>query len=98
MFFFFLSESGAYSQRRGLKFFVPYGPMLTKTKKNRKQNLKNLKYFEKPNKWSGDMVDRYMSLKFGVKPLDGFREDDVYGRTDAHVMAVALLCSSTNQS
>ena len=39
-----------------------------------------------------------MSLKFGVKPLDGFREDDVYGRTDAHVMAVALLCSSTNQS
>ncbi len=28
-----------------------------------------------------------MSLKFGVNPLGGFRENDVYGRTtDAHVM------------
>ncbi len=26
------------------------------------------------------MVDRYLSVKFGVKPLDGFRENDVYGR------------------
>ncbi len=40
--------------------------------------------FEKPKekKWSGDMVDRYLSVKFGVNPLDGFRENDVYGRTD----------------
>ncbi len=28
------------------------------------------------------MVDRYLSVKFGVNPLDGFRENDVYGRTD----------------
>ncbi len=27
------------------------------------------------------MVDRYQSQKFGVNPLDGFREN-VYGRTD----------------
>ncbi len=27
-------------------------------------------------------MDRYLSVKFGVKPLDGFRENDVYGRTD----------------
>ncbi len=27
------------------------------------------------------MVDRYLSLKFGVNPLDGLRENDVYGRT-----------------
>ncbi len=27
------------------------------------------------------MVDRYLSLKFGVNPLYGFRENDVYGRT-----------------
>ncbi len=27
------------------------------------------------------MVDRYLSLKFGVNPLDGFRENDVDGRT-----------------
>ncbi len=50
------------------------------------------------------MVDRYLSVKFGVNPLDGFRETDVYGRTDdgrttdARVTTVALLCSSTKQS
>ncbi len=55
------------------------------------------------------MVNRYLSVKFGVNPLDGFRENDVYGRTDgrrtdngrttdACVTTVALLCSSTKQS
>ncbi len=53
------------------------------------------------------MADRYLSVKFGVNPLDGFRENDVYGRTDgrtdgrttdAYVMTVALLCSITKQS
>ncbi len=50
------------------------------------------------------MVDRHLLVKFGVNPLDSFWENDVYGRThdgrttDAHVMTVALLCSSTNQS
>ncbi len=54
------------------------------------------------------MVDRYLSVKFGVNLLDGFRENDVYGRTttstdgrwttDARVTTVALLCSSTKQS
>ncbi len=29
------------------------------------------------------MVDRYLSVKFGVNPLDGFRENDVYGWPDA---------------
>ena len=44
-------------------------------------------------------MDRYMSVKFGVNPLDGFRENGVYGRTtDARVTTVALLCSSTKQS
>ncbi len=33
-------------------------------------------------KCSGDMVDRYLSVKFSVNPLHGFRENDVYGRTD----------------
>ncbi len=27
------------------------------------------------------MVDRYLSVKFGVNPHDGFRENGVYGRT-----------------
>ncbi len=45
------------------------------------------------------MVDRYLSPKFCVNPLDGFRENDVYGRTtDANGMTVALLCSSKKQS
>ncbi len=45
------------------------------------------------------MVDRYLSVKFGVNLLDGFRKNDVYGRTtDARVTTVALLCSSTKQS
>ena len=41
------------------------------------------------------MVDSYLSPKFSVNPLDGFRENDVYRRTDgrqttdAHVMTVA---------
>ncbi len=53
-----------------LIFFIPYGPMLMKTKK---------KNFKISKRFSGY---RYMSLKFGVNPLDGFRENDVYGRTD----------------
>ncbi len=28
------------------------------------------------------MVDRYLSVKFGVNALDSFRENGVYGRTD----------------
>ncbi len=49
------------------------------------------------------MVHKYLSPKFGAHPRDGFRENDVYERTtgdrrtDAHAMAVALLCSSTKQ-
>ncbi len=27
-------------------------------------------------------MDRYLSVKFDVNPLDGFREKGVYGRTD----------------
>ena len=79
----FGSESGAYFQRRcRLKFFVPYGCMLTKTKRI----IKKLNFEKQNNKWSGNMVDRYLSLKFGVNPLDGFRENDVYGRTDGRRM------------
>ncbi len=46
------------------------------------------------------MVNMYLSPKFGANQLDGFWENDVYGRmdgrtTDAHVMTLALLFSST---
>ncbi len=60
-----------YFQRRyRLDFFLPCGPMLTKTKKNRKKSkseiLKNKKQL------SGDMVKRYVSTKFGINLLDRF--------------------------
>ena len=84
---FLARESGAYFQRRCcLKFLLLYGPMLTKTKKNHKK-IKNLKFWKTKKKWSGDMVDRYLSVKFGVNPLDGFRENDVYGRMDGRMPA-----------
>ncbi len=67
---FFLSECDMYFQRRcRLNFFLPYGLMLTKTK-IKCEILKK----------SGDMVDRYLSSKFGVNSFSGIRENDVYGR------------------
>ena len=61
-----------YFQRRcRLKFFLPYGPMLTKTKKNRKKS--KMQNFEKQQKkWSGDMLKGYLSTKVGINLLDGF--------------------------
>ena len=48
------------------------------------------------------MVDRYLSVKFGVNPLDGFRENDVYGRTDddgrPRYDSLALLCATAQRS
>ncbi len=49
--------------------------------KNRKK-IKNLNCEKRKKEiWSGNMVDRYLSPKCGVNPLDGFRESGVYGRT-----------------
>ncbi len=65
--------------------FEIFTPILSYLNENEKKNRKKSKilYFEKQNKKrSGDMVDRYLSVKFGVIPLGGFRENDVYGRTD----------------
>ena len=61
--------------------FPPYGPMLAKTKKDRKCNvLKN-------KQRSGDMVKRYLSTKFGINLFDGsgkkrFMDGRTDGRTD----------------
>ncbi len=43
--------------------------------------------------WSGDMVDRELSTKFGLDPCNGFRETSVYGQTvtDTCATTVALL-------
>ena len=61
------------------EFFLPYDAMLMETKTIRAKRIKNS---ENPQTWSGDMVDRCLSPKFGVNPPDGFQENDVYGRTD----------------
>ncbi len=37
--------------------------------------------FEKRKKWSRDMVKRYLSTKFDINMLDGFWENEFYGRT-----------------
>ncbi len=48
---------------------------------------------------SRHMVHSSLSPKFGITSFDGMRENDLYGRaTEARVLTVALLCSSTTQS
>ncbi len=55
-------------------------------KKKKKKCVKNQKFKilknkqTKKKKWSGGMVNRYLPLKFGVNPLGGFQENEVYGR------------------
>ncbi len=61
-----------------MKFFLPCGPMLTKTKKNHKKS--KMQNFEKQKKKFGDMEKRYLSTKFGINLHDGFCENGFYGR------------------
>ncbi len=42
---------------------------------NRKKKNQKFKFL-KTKKWFGDMLDRYLPLKFGVNPPDGFRENE----------------------
>ena len=62
-------------------FFLPYGPMFRKTKKNRKKS--KMQNFEK--KWSGDMVKRYLSTKLVLicwtgSGKTGFTDERTVGR------------------
>ena len=53
--------------------------MLTKTKKN----VKKINFWKtKKKKMSGDMLDRYLSPKFGVNPLEGSWENYLCLRTE----------------
>ena len=55
--------------------FEIFGPIKSHVNENKKKNRKNLKIenFEKrKKKWSGDMVDRYLFIKFGPDPCSGF--------------------------
>ncbi len=46
-----------------------------------------MQHFEKIKNWSGDMVERYNSTKFGIDLLDGFWENEFYERwTDGRTM------------
>ncbi len=64
--------------------FEIFSPIWSHVKENEKKIRKKskIKNFEKQKKWSGDMVDRYLSPKFGINSFSGFRENDVDGRTD----------------
>ncbi len=46
----------------------------------KKKNIKKNEIFK--NKCAGDMVDRYLSTKFGVNPLDGLGERGFKGWTN----------------
>ena len=62
-------------------------PMWSYVNENENKIVKNQKIKFLKNKqtnkqkWYEDILDRYLSSKFGVNPLDGFRENDVHGRT-----------------
>ena len=59
---------------------VPYYRKRKKIVKNKKLQFckkQTNKQNKTKEKWSGDMVDRYLAAKFGVNPLDGFRENTV---------------------
>ncbi len=100
---FFGSECDVYFQRRcRLNFFLPYGPMLTKTKKIGKiSKIKILK--NKKNCleiWWIGICPKNLALIHSVVSKKTMSTDDD-GRqwmTDARVTTVALLCSSTKQS
>ncbi len=56
-----------------MKFSLPEDLMLRKTTTKKKSlKFKNPKFLKTEKKWSGDMVDRYFSTKFGINLLDGF--------------------------
>ncbi len=61
--------------------FEIFSPIWSHVNENEKKSLKNKIFKKLKKKCSGDMMDRYLSPKFGVNPLDGFRESDVYGWT-----------------
>ncbi len=47
-----------FQRRCRLKLFLPYGPMLTKTKTNVRNNNKKIKFENQKKKMSGDLVDK----------------------------------------
>ncbi len=90
------SDCGMYFQRSWcLKFFLPYDPMSTKTKKQswKKTTQTNAKILK--NKWSENMVKRYLSIKFWHESAWLVLRKRVLQMTDDRVTTVALLCSST---
>ncbi len=58
-----------------MTFSLPcmYGPMLTKTRENKKKNIKikDMKILKRKKECPGHMVDSYISVKFGINLLDG---------------------------
>lgn len=60
--------------------------------KNGQKVVKNQRIRSLKKKWPVEMVEKFLSNKFGVNPLDGFRENEYYTQTaDARVTTVVLL-------
>ena len=57
-------------------WFEVFSPIWSHVNENEKKIVKKkkskLQNFEKEKKWSGDMVKRYFSTKFGINLLDRF--------------------------
>ncbi len=68
--------------------------------KNGQKVVKNQRIRSLKKKWPVEMVEKFLSNKFGVNPLDGFRENEYYTQTaDARVTTHSSpACSRTKQS
>ena len=90
----FLSESDMYFQRCRLKFLLPYGPMLTKTKKKNKYRKKikiwkkSLSRYGAQQGCTGSLsqnlaLSRLTVLRKQISRTDGRRTDDGRLREDS---------------
>ncbi len=68
----FGSESDVHFQRRmSFEMFSPIWSHIVNEKE--KKIVKKIKFDKQKKNWSGDMVDRYLSPKFGVNSSGGIR-------------------------
>ncbi len=84
-----------------MRFFIPYGPMLRKAKKNHTRYIKKIKFKKKQQKkyeWSGDMMYRYHSTKFGVNLFADFQENGCYAQTIYTVQMIDTCMITGGQS
>ncbi len=67
----------ALSDKMSLEVF---SPIWSHVNENEKKKSNIAKFWKTENKWSRDMLKRYISTKFGINLLDRFWENGFYGR------------------